>query len=409
MLFSVGVKAEEAKVVNAMKSSQKVSVDGKSVEISAYNIGGSNYFKLRDIAVILSGTEKEFDIGFDKEKNLINIEPGKAYSEAGDGVSEITKKNATGVKKELRYMLDNLDYAVYPINIDNSNYFKFRDLAKILDFSIEYDNVKKEIMIVTKDIDFVEEKEFNDGDDIKMLGPVNLSSIKNLNNSINDKYKLDIEENGDKIKFYVNIDGKKERFYLCDYYGNFFKNTLRGAPKERYKEEFYAYSREMIQFYKDVHENVEKSGGVNLKAKLPYYNYIFFIKPDGTEGSNVVLIAKQANTTVFLTNLLRELDLKSDKGYSLPLELAYHNVLNVVNPAEIIDNVKKDGRGGFTYKGDSIYVGKFKAYSMDKNGNINLEDMWFKTSKDFDTDKNLFIMDFNINRIKGKILVYLIK
>ncbi len=99
MLLSVGVKAEEVKTVNAVKSSQKVSVDGKTVEIDAYNIEGSNYFKLRDVAVILSGTEKEFDVGFDKKENLITIEPGKAYSKVKDAVSKITKESAKGLEK----------------------------------------------------------------------------------------------------------------------------------------------------------------------------------------------------------------------------------------------------------------------------------------------------------------------
>lgn len=409
MLLSVGVKAEEVKTVNAVKSSQKVSVDGKAVEISAYNIAGSNYFKLRDVAVILSGTDKEFDVGYNEEEKLITIELEKPYSKASDGVSTITKDKTQGVEKSIKFMMDNLEYYANPVNIDGSNYLKLRNLSEIIGFSLEYDAVKREILIETKDFDYVEEKEYNDGDSVKMLGPVSLSSIKDLNSSLSDEYKLDIEENSDKIKFYVNHNGKRERFYLCDYYGNFFTNMYRGAPKRRYDSEFYDYSREMIQFYKDIHENVEKSGGVNLKAKLPYYNYIFFVKPDGTEGSNVVLTAKQPNTTVFLSNLLWELDLQSEKGYSLIPQLSYYNVLKVINPVEIVDNVKKDGRGGFTYNSDNIHVGNYKAYSMDKDGKINLEDMRFKTSKYFGTDTNLFIMDYTINRVKGKILVYLVK
>lgn len=409
MLLSVGVRAEDAKTVNAVKSSQKVSVDGKTVEIDAYNIEGSNYFKLRDVAVILSGTEKEFDVGFDKKENLITIELEKPYSKASDDVSTITKEKAEGVKKEIKFIMDNLEYYAHPVNIDGSNYLKLRDLAKIIGFSLEYDEAKKEILIETKDFDFVEEKEYNDGDDIKMLGPVSLSSIKDLNSSLSDEYKLDIEENGDKIKFYLNQNGKKERFYLCDYYGNFFSSKYRGQPKERYGEEFYDYSRENIKFLKGMHDNVEKSGGLDLKVKLPYYNYIFFIKPDGSEGSNVVLTVNHPNTTVFLENMLRELDGKSDKGYDIIFGTAYNNVIGAVDPEILEDTVTKDGKGRYGYTNHIIPLGKIKAYSIDKAGKISLEDMRFDSSKKFGTDKNLFVIDYTLCRVKGKILVYLVK
>lgn len=410
MLLSVGVKAEEVKTVNAVKSSQKVSVDGKTVEIDAYNIDGSNYFKLRDVAVILSGTEKEFDTGYDEDQKLITIELEKPYSKASDGVSTITKEKAEGVEKEIKFIMDNLEYYAHPVNIDGSNYLKLRDLAKIIGFSLEYDEAKKEILIETKDFDFVEEKEYNDGDSVKMLGPVSLSSIKDLNSSLGDDYKLDIEENGDKVKFYVNHNGKRERFYLCDYYGNFLTSELRGQPKRKHGGDYYESSRKNIKFLNGVHENVEKSGGVNLKAKLPYYNYVFFVKPDGTNGSNVVLTANHPNTTVFLENLLRELDGKSDKGYDIIFGTAYGNVIGAVDPEILEDTVTKNGRHRrYVYTNHIIPLGKIKAYSIDKAGKISLEDMRFETSKYFGIDKNLFVIDYTINRIKGKMLVYLVK
>ena len=409
MLLSVGVKAEEVKTVNAVKSSQKVSVDGKTVEIDAYNIDGSNYFKLRDVAVILSGTEKEFDVGFDKKENLITIEPGKAYSKVKDAVSKITKESAKGLEKVNDVLYENNTIYLTTALIDSSNYVKLRDIAKFVDFSLKYDGAKKEIMIDTKDIDFVEEKEYNDGDDIKMLGPVSLRSVKELNNSLSDEYKLDIEENDDKIKFYVNYNGKRERFYLCDYYDKFLSWKYRGQPERKHYADYYEYSRKAIKFLNEVHENVEKSGGVNLKAKLPYYNYVFFVKPDGSEGSNVALSAKQPNTTVFLENLLRELYGKSDKGYDIIFDTAYTNVIGAFDPEIVEDTVTKDGRGRYGYTNHIIPLGKIKAYSIDKAGKISLEDIRFDSSKYFGTDKNLFVIDYTLCRIKGKMLVYLVK
>ena len=41
---------------SARLSPQSVIVNGETVAMEVYNIDGSNYFKLRDIAMLLSGT-----------------------------------------------------------------------------------------------------------------------------------------------------------------------------------------------------------------------------------------------------------------------------------------------------------------------------------------------------------------
>ena len=53
----------EAQGINAAVTTSTVTVDGSTVNFLAYNIGGSNYFKLRDIAKAISGTDKQFEVG----------------------------------------------------------------------------------------------------------------------------------------------------------------------------------------------------------------------------------------------------------------------------------------------------------------------------------------------------------
>ena len=73
--------------VAAVLSSQPVTVDGKPVRITAYNIDGSNYFKLRDIAAVL-----DVGVWFDAAENTVRIEPGKKYDPnyTGPGSDEKT-------------------------------------------------------------------------------------------------------------------------------------------------------------------------------------------------------------------------------------------------------------------------------------------------------------------------------
>jgi len=64
-----------AKTVKAAPSAAKVYINGKQVSFDAYNIGGSNYFKLRDI-----GKMFDFAADYDGGKNAIMIDTSKPYA-----------------------------------------------------------------------------------------------------------------------------------------------------------------------------------------------------------------------------------------------------------------------------------------------------------------------------------------
>ncbi|MDR0569602.1 MAG: hypothetical protein LBG71_00040, partial [Clostridiales Family XIII bacterium] len=58
----------------ASPTAQPLLVNGQRVSgMEAYNIGGYNYFKLRDLAQVLNGTEKQFDVDWDAERNAISL------------------------------------------------------------------------------------------------------------------------------------------------------------------------------------------------------------------------------------------------------------------------------------------------------------------------------------------------
>ena len=58
----------------AQQSSQRFVVDGKSVQIEAYAIGGSNYVKLRDV-----GRAMNFSVDYDPLTNTVRIDSAAPY------------------------------------------------------------------------------------------------------------------------------------------------------------------------------------------------------------------------------------------------------------------------------------------------------------------------------------------
>jgi len=63
-------------VLTAQQSSQKIVVDGKSVQIEAYSINGSNYAKIRDI-----GRAVGFNVSYDAASNTVVIDTESEYEE----------------------------------------------------------------------------------------------------------------------------------------------------------------------------------------------------------------------------------------------------------------------------------------------------------------------------------------
>ncbi len=59
----------------------KVLVDGKEISFTAYNIEGNNYFKLRDIAMAINGSWKNFNVGWDNATKTITIDTSVSYTE----------------------------------------------------------------------------------------------------------------------------------------------------------------------------------------------------------------------------------------------------------------------------------------------------------------------------------------
>jgi hypothetical protein len=136
-------KAEEpakAVVVTATPTSSKVMVDGKNIAFEAYNIGGNNFFKLRDLAMAINGSSKQFQVGWDGANNAINLTTNAAYTH--DGKELVISANPTAKEATLtasKIYLNGEEVQLTAYNIGGNNYFKLRDIGRIIDFAVTWD------------------------------------------------------------------------------------------------------------------------------------------------------------------------------------------------------------------------------------------------------------------------------
>ena len=139
-----------AEKVTAAATASKVVVDGKQVSFEAYNINGNNFFKLRDIAMAVNGTSKNFEVGWDSANNAISLTPVKAYTAVG-GELEISA-NPTAKQASLstsKVYLDGQEVQLTAYTIGGNNYFKLRDIGQALDIAITWDSATNTIGIDT--------------------------------------------------------------------------------------------------------------------------------------------------------------------------------------------------------------------------------------------------------------------
>ena len=126
----------------------KITVDGKPVEMVAYNIGGNNFFKLRDIAIILNGTPAQFEVSWNSGLSIIELKAGTPYSGTEALTTErIADPLARRMSSHIRK--DRVDISLLSYNISDNNYYKLRDLAALFDFGIVWDAATSTIGIDT--------------------------------------------------------------------------------------------------------------------------------------------------------------------------------------------------------------------------------------------------------------------
>lgn len=153
-LKSKAAKGNLSLTTYAEPSNVSIDVQGSKFKCNTYKIDGNNYFKIRDIAQMLAGTKKKFNIRWDKDSNYMSIRLGENYESVGGELVDgnLTSKKAVISTVSVSIYCDyidnsNLPYTIY--NIGGSNYFKLRDVAETLDFNLGWDEKTKTIKVNT--------------------------------------------------------------------------------------------------------------------------------------------------------------------------------------------------------------------------------------------------------------------
>lgn len=133
----------------ANPTASTVYINGKAVAFDAYNINDNNYFKLRDLAYILNGTQKQFAVGWDGSANAISLTNGQPYIVVGGEMESKGAGAKTPTPTDSKILLNGVGVSLTAYNVEGNNYFKLRDIGAVFNFSVEWDGVNNAIMIDT--------------------------------------------------------------------------------------------------------------------------------------------------------------------------------------------------------------------------------------------------------------------
>lgn len=142
-------KYDAVNLLTANKSQSRVTVDGRNVEVSGYAVNGSNYYKIRDIAMVLRTTPVKFNVVWDQSLGSISLTTGVKYDIVGGELSDDNSPVLDITENTSPIYVDNKRSDLVAYTINNSNYFKIRDLANIVGFNVSWDADTDTVVITT--------------------------------------------------------------------------------------------------------------------------------------------------------------------------------------------------------------------------------------------------------------------
>ena len=116
----------------------RASVNGETASPELYSINGIPFIKLRDIAVLLDGTDNQFNVDYDAAAQEILVTTGTGYSALGNELHPGPDRSSTCVPSTLPLKMDGSYVELTAYIMGGHHYVSLQDLGELLDFEVQY-------------------------------------------------------------------------------------------------------------------------------------------------------------------------------------------------------------------------------------------------------------------------------
>ena len=138
--FATGTPAHASGVI-AVGSNQAIFVDGQHMPLTAYNINGNNYVRLRDVGYVIG-----FEVLYDDKDDRVRIFTDKPYSGGLPIIGQAQEQAEATMSRQSIYV-DGFKAQINAYSICGNNYTKLRDIGAAVNFSVEWDASQKRVII----------------------------------------------------------------------------------------------------------------------------------------------------------------------------------------------------------------------------------------------------------------------
>ena len=127
-------------------------IDGQTATLGAFQINGSNYLKLRDVALLLEDVDSpcHFGVGYDAATSTVTIQSGLTYTRVGGEYLGSGLRVRACTPAASRVVCNGQPVTLDAYEIIGSNYFKLRDLGTLLGFGVDWDEQTQTVILTTR-------------------------------------------------------------------------------------------------------------------------------------------------------------------------------------------------------------------------------------------------------------------
>ena len=149
-LIILPVAEASAATISVSPTTSAVYINGVSTYFEAYNIRGNNFFKLRDLAMALNGTQKQFEVSWDAETGIVSIYSNTPYTPVGgemvigDGAMRQAIRN-----EDIQMVKDGEPVTITAYLVGGNNFVRLRDIMHLLDVGVIWDLAANAVRIDT--------------------------------------------------------------------------------------------------------------------------------------------------------------------------------------------------------------------------------------------------------------------
>jgi peptidoglycan/xylan/chitin deacetylase (PgdA/CDA1 family) len=155
MIIGMAATAYASEPMEAKRSGAVFRVNGIRMPFRAYTINEDIYLNLFEVAVALSGSEKQFYARWRERNAEILIISGRPYTDISVNLARKIAEAGAAIPKDIRIIHGSEEIDITVFYVEGEHYFKLQDMARALDFGVDRNQTDSTVDIDTS-IEFVE-------------------------------------------------------------------------------------------------------------------------------------------------------------------------------------------------------------------------------------------------------------